>query len=70
MALRAGFAIPAAAGVALPEPDDLNDDSYFRMTSVAALSEADIFARDRAYGLAILFCLKPDESGASHPEEG
>jgi hypothetical protein len=70
MAVRTGFTIPAAAGVALPEGDVLDDEAYFRMTSVATLSEADVFARDRAYGLGMLFCLKPDESGASHPEEG
>ena len=67
MACRAGFAIPAAAGVALPEGDDLDDEAYFRMTSVSPLSKADVFARDRAYGLGMLFCLKPDGSGASHP---
>jgi ubiquinone/menaquinone biosynthesis C-methylase UbiE len=58
LAEKAGFLVHSAAGVPLPDHDQLDEAHYYSKSSVSPLMKTAIFSSDQAYDLGMLFCIK------------
>lgn len=55
---RAGFTIKYAGGVPLPEPENLNYDTFYQLNKISSLTRQEVFSSVQAFGIAILICQK------------
>lgn len=55
---KAGFTVENAGGVPLPEPEDLNYDTFYELNKISSLARQEVFSSERALGVAILVCKK------------
>jgi ubiquinone/menaquinone biosynthesis C-methylase UbiE len=53
---RAGLAVAAAGGVALPEAERMTYDDFYELREVVPLTRDEVFASAQAFGVAVLVC--------------
>ncbi|MEH2123781.1 class I SAM-dependent methyltransferase [Nostoc sp.] len=55
---KAGLTVKYAGGVPLPEPDNLNYDTFYELNKVRSFTRQEVFSSEQAFGVAILICKK------------
>ncbi|MDF5723202.1 MAG: class I SAM-dependent methyltransferase [Rhizonema sp. PD37] len=58
LAEKAGFTVEYAGGAPLPEPENLNYETFYQLNKIKLFERQEVFSSDQAYGVGILICKK------------